>query len=454
MSTFTNIVKKELHELMTKSTILPIVMMALMFGLLGNVIGNVAEEATAKPVIGLIDQDSGAMSDVASTIFYNMSDVAYNGTSVDEGLSLLQNEGAGALIVIPANFTQNILSGQQGSFEVYWILKGSGIADTIPSGTTSAVIAAANNAISSYLINQNASINASLALSPTRMTQSTMFVNTELDGVSPTEIQSMMSSQAFVVPLAISMIIMMAGGTVISSMALEKENKTLETLLTLPVSRTSVITGKLTASAIVGLLMAGIYMVGFGFYMSSISGSSSVDLAGAGLQLGIGDYLLVGASMFAALMAALALCMVIGTFASNYKSAQSLTMPVVILAMIPMFVTMFKDYGTLPVAGQVFMFGIPFAHPMMAIRSLMFDEYAFVVAGIIYSVVFAVVMIAIASWIFKTDRLLTGRMGKKAHSKGKGIGIPSLVGLLAKRRAESKDESVGGAESSIDRPNK
>ncbi len=433
MSSFTNIVKKELRELMTKSTILPIVLMAIMFGLLGNVIGGVVDEASTKPIIGLIDRDSGVISDVASSIFANITEIAYNGTNVSEGLSILQKEGAGALIVIPANFSENILSGRQGCFEVLWILKGSGIADMMPSTSVSGVVAVANNGISAYLIQQKASLNASLVLAPTTTTQSTMFVDTEMQGISPADINAVLSTQSFIVPLAISMIIMMAGGTVISSMALEKENKTLETLLTLPVNRSSVIAGKLMASAIVGLLMAAIYMVGFGYYMSTLSGSSTVDFAGAGLELGLGDYLLVGVSMFASLMAALALCMVIGTFASNYKSAQSLTMPVVILAMVPMFVTMFADFGTLPVAGQVFMFSIPFSHPMMAIRSLMFNDYVFVLAGIAYSTVFAIVMIAVATWIFKTDRLLTGRIGKKAHSKSKN-GLTRLAATFGKGR--------------------
>ena len=426
MSSFTNIVRKELRELMTKSTILPIVAMAVMFGLLGNAFGGIDEQISAKPVIGLIDNDSGEMSGVVQAVMANASEVKYNGTNIDEGLSILKQNGGSALLVIPANFSENLLAGRQGSFEVYWILEGSGIADTLPSVTVESLIKVTNDAISVHLIEDGAALNASVVLTPTVMTESTVFVDKQLTGISPGEIQSIMSTQSTIIPLAVAMIIMMAGGTVISSMALEKENKTLETLLTLPVSRTSVIAGKLMASAIVGLLMAGVYMLGFSYYMSSLSGSSSIDLADYGLRLGVTDYALIGLSLFASLMAALSLCMVIGSFANNYKSGQTLTMPVTVLALIPMFITMFKDFGTLPLVGQIAIFGIPFSHPMMAYRSLMFDDYALVVAGIAYSAIFAMAMIGVAVWLFKTDRLLTGRMGKKAKAKGKKFSLANL----------------------------
>jgi ABC-2 type transport system permease protein len=142
--------------------------------------------------------------------------------------------------------------------------------------------------------------------------------------------------------------------------------------------------------------MAGVYMVGFSYYMNSISTKATVDLGQYGLALSAVDYLLIGLSLFASLVAGLALCLVIGTFATNYKSAQTLIMPITVLAIIPMFLVMMKDFNTLPIGGQVLLFVIPFSHPMMAFRALMFDDYALVISGIIYSTLFAVAMIGCA----------------------------------------------------------
>ena len=209
------------------------------------------------------------------------------------------------------------------------------------------------------------------------------------------------------------MIIIMAGSMVISSMALEKENKTLETLLTLPVKRVSIVAGKIIASAIIGLILAVIYIIGFSYYMTSFQISGPINVVSLGLVLDPTDLLLLGLSVFVTLIAALSFCMLLGTMAKNFKSAQTLTFPVTILALIPMFMTMFKDFDTLPLALKAFLFGIPFSHPMMAPRALIFDDYLLVVGGIIYVLIFAIIMIIIVVYVFKTDRLLTGSIKKK-----------------------------------------
>lgn len=59
-----------------------------------------------------------------------------------------------------------------------------------------------------------------------------------------------------------------------------------------------------------------------------------------------------------------------------------------------------------------FIFAIPFSHPMMAPRALIFDDYLFVLAGIIYVAVFAIIMISIVVWVFKTDKLITESITK------------------------------------------
>jgi ABC-2 type transport system permease protein len=287
-------------------------------------------------------------------------------------------------------------------------MKGAGLMDTISSSAVESLIAFINTNISKELIRQNSSVNASFVLSPTKRLETTYFKDRVFVGISPNAISGMLSSQSLLIPIVIMMIIIMAGSIVITSMALEKENKTLETLLTLPVKRTSIVSGKIIAAAFIGLILAVIYMVGMQFYFSGFVGSIGVNLATYDLVLTTGDFIWIGVSLFLALIAGLSLCMLLGTFAKNYKSAQTLTFPITMLAMIPMFITMFADYDTLPLALKIFTFAIPFSHPMMASRALLFHDYVLVIGGIVYVAVFAIVTISIVVWVFKTDRLLTG----------------------------------------------
>jgi ABC-2 type transport system permease protein len=415
MSALTTIFKKELKELLTPAAILPIVVIALIFGSIGSSMQGIQSGLEEKPILGYINEDTGDFSAIATLIIQNQSKVVYNSTdSTDrqQALEHITRENGLALLIIPQNFSNNIYNNAQGQINVYWIMKGAGIFDTISSEAVQAILLLINREISRYLIDHNTTINASIVLSPTVKTDTTYFKDRVIH-LPPTTISGMLSSQSLLIPIVIMMIIIMAGGMVISSMALEKENKTLETLLTLPIKRTSIVTGKIAASAFIGLLFAVVYMIGMSRYFQGMQFSDSINLADYNLALTSSDFILIGVSLFITLIAALSLCMLLGTMAKNYKSAQTLTFPITMLAMIPMFITMFTDFDTLPLALKGLIYAIPFSHPMIAPKALIFNDYTLVISGIIYVSLFAIVTIFIVVWVFKTDRIITGSTKKK-----------------------------------------
>ena len=221
----------------------------------------------------------------------------------------------------------------------------------------------------------------------------------------------MLSQGQFIVPLIVMLVIIMAGSMVISSMGNEKENKTLETLLTLPVKRTWIVLGKLAGAAVVGLIVSMIYMVGLGIYITRRSPVLPRSIwRNTDLALGIEDYVLIGISLFLALLCGLALCMILGIFTKNYKAAQSMTLPITMLALIPMFISLFSDFDSLPGPVQALVFAIPFSAPMFAISNITLGYYGLVMAGIVYCAIFATVTMLLSVWLFKRDILLTGRV--------------------------------------------
>lgn len=412
-----NIIKKEFKELFVLSTILPIVVIAIVYGSVGQMIGNVGETIKEKPVIGIVDMDAGDFSDIAMSVLTERAKVVYNGSDAEAGLEEVRGKNGVALLAIPENFSQNIYANNPGEIKIYWIMKGAGMMDSISSGAVEGLIQSVNQEISGKLIQQDSPLDPVLVLNPTKRVDTTFFKGKEIKGLSPSTLGNMLMSQSIVIPIVVMMLIIMAGASVISSMGLEKENKTLETLLTLPVRRSHIVIGKMVGSALVGMIMAAIYMIGFSRYMTSFQ-VSDINLADFGLALGIQDYLLVGISLFVALLAGLSLCIVLGTFAKNYKSAQALVFPITALALISTFIVMFKDFDTIPAVLKVLVFAIPFSHPMMAIRALMLDNYPLVIGGIAYAAVFTAIMIGIAVRIFNSDRLLTGSVRKRV-ARGK-----------------------------------
>jgi ABC-2 type transport system permease protein len=408
MSALGNIIIKEMKELMTPATFLPIIVMALIFGSMGSSMGGIEEQLEEPPIIGLIDLDNDRFSQIAVDVLEKTAEVVYNESDKEEALEILKEKDGVALIIIPKDFTEIILEGNSSKIQVYWIMRGAGILDSIPSSIVEELIGLVNTNITMEIIQSNNTINATTAIKPAFRNDTTFFKNQELHGLSPSQISNFLSAQTMFIPIVMMMIIIMAGQIVISSMALEKENKTLETLLTLPVKRTSIVAGKIIASAVIGLMLAVIYMIGMGFYLQGFQFGGGTSITEFNLVLSGTDFLLIGLTVFVSLIAALAFCMLLGTMAKNFKSAQTLTFPVAVLVLIPMFITMFKDFDTLPMAGKALLFGIPFSHPMMAPRALIFDDYMLVIAGIIYVLIFAIIMIVIVVWIFKTDKLLTG----------------------------------------------
>ena len=182
----------------------------------------------------LINEDNENLSEIASSIIENNSELifkSYSTTDKENGLEQLKKKNGIALIIINKNFSSNILNSQTGNLEIFWIMEGAGIMDSISSEVVQGIIYSINHEISKELIKNNLKINASIVLSPTKRIETTYFKEKEMPGISPSIIIGMLSSQSTLIPIIIVMIILMAGGTVISSMALEKENKTLETLL-------------------------------------------------------------------------------------------------------------------------------------------------------------------------------------------------------------------------------
>jgi len=416
-SSLGNIIKKEIKELLTPSTLIPIIIFAVIFGSLGGVFGGATEELSDPPKIAIINDDGGAISQFVEDDMTARSEVLYNGSDLDQAIQAVSDQDGVAVFVITQDFDQNITENKSGVIEVYWILEGSGLLDGLSTDTAAVMLSQVSYDLSKAIIDSDYTDNSTVILSPINATQTTIYKGTEMEGVTPGMILTVMTGQSFVIPLIVVMVVIYAGSMVVTSMGSEKENKTLETLLTLPVRRTYIVFGKLAGAAIVGLLLSAIYMIGLGYYMTSLTAGASLDLSQYGISLDLFDYILVGISLFLALLSALALCMILGIFTKNYKAAQTMTLPVTMLALIPMFVLMFTDFSTLPLGAQILVFAIPFSQPIIAINSLMFGEVGIVLLGIVYQLAFALGAMFVAVYLFKKDILLTGRVKSQASKK-------------------------------------
>lgn len=434
MSHISNIIRKEIRELLTIGSILSVLVMVVLFAGLGGLIDGEVDKAQATPVFGIANIDEGRVHvdgvdwDVYETLVQYYSGSIPDGADigdyiVDLGqvdapgdmMGVMNQHGLISALMIDPDFKSDIESNTSGTILEFYVYEPTGMFGSVSSTVLSSIVSMLGNDLSSKLLVGEIGNVDNYTFLTHPITSGGDNINTIINGqshpgVTPYEISNEISSQTMTIPMIIMIIIMMVGSIVISSMGSEKENKTLETLLTLPINRMTIVTGKLIAAAVVGLVYGLAYMAGMSIYMNSMMSpmGSGVDLDALGLSLGLSDYILIMISMFLAILCALGICMILGAFAKNYKSAQTMTLPLSILAMIPMFIIMFSGWYSSGTFMQALLFVIPFSHPMMAMQSLMYNDMTLVLAGIVYMALFSLMTILITVRLYKSDILVTG----------------------------------------------
>ncbi|MDD5486880.1 MAG: ABC transporter permease [Dehalococcoidales bacterium] len=406
------LIKKEVKELLSKSALIFFAGMALIFIFMGNMVSSSIEESISMPLIAIVDEDASGLSAVMTSALEAGSEVVYLGSDAEEARVQLEEAGGAAIITVPENFGALIESGKQANVKVLWLMRGAGLTDSVSTGSVAMLIQYGANAVSAVLVADYTPLDPQIVLSPVSYSNDTIFKGNLIEGASPDMVSGVLSMKTMFIPVVIMMLIVMGSSSVISSMGLEKENRTLETLLTLPVRRSHIIISKIVGSAVAGIVMGAIYMVGFASYFGSITATAG-GLGDMGFTLNVLDYILIALSLFAALLAALCASIILGTFASNYRSAQTLTYPMIGLAMLAMLMTMMLDFNTLSLPLRIVVFLIPFSHPMIAMKELMVGNYLLVGAGIGYLVLITGLLVMIATRIFTSDRVVLGMSFKR-----------------------------------------
>jgi len=241
------------------------------------------------------------------------------------------------------------------------------------------------------------------------------------EGVDSSILGTLLLTQSIALPITIMIMLTYAMQIAATSVAMEKEEKTLETLLTVPVDRFAILMGKVSSTIIVAGVAAVTVLIGYNYMLGSlttgISGSvgSGVDLVALGLVPSFGGYVLLGISLFCTLLSALALAVVMSAFSENVRGAQALVGYIYPLIFLPAMALMYLDVNSLPMALQAMFYAIPYSHPIIASKAVVTGDYLTVVFGIVYVAVFTLVIMYIASRLFATEKILTAKLmfGKK-----------------------------------------
>jgi ABC-2 type transport system permease protein len=431
VSGLNNLIKKEVKELLRDPKILlgMVLMPLLIFPLMGSAMSistTAIKESVRQVSVSLMDMDRGLMAQSLSLTFrsMNIAIIETQASTIDAALEELQQTNMTTLIVIPSGFSQNLTLGLKGDLKVYSVYKSLSIAE----GARSSVVDVPINVFEGALIRQ-AIIQAfpgrdpSTVLDPVSVSSFAVFKGNVID-VPPEVLSSLFMSQSLGFPMVIMMLLISAMQVAATTISIEKEEKTLETLLTMPISRLGILTGKLVGSVVVAAAGAVASMVGVNYYTSSIFSlmpTETVNLEALGLSMSPLGYALLGIVMFVTIVSALALAIVVAAFSENVRSAQSIVGFLNIIFIIPSLVLMFADIEILPYPFQMVLYAIPYTHAILASKAAFMGDYFIMVRSIAYISVFTVVVLYVAAKIFTTEKIVTARISFKKRGAMKAL---------------------------------
>jgi len=414
MKRFLVLLGKELRELATPQTILPIVLVILAFIGLGKVLSQQSKVASKPSPVLVVDHDNTPASNgVVKLLKKGNLDVTQQTADPDFSQSISEK----AVVVIPAGFGRDLAAGKQTTLDTYTVQSGFSLAKIANATLLTGVTAQLNAALAAQRIAQiSPRLDPSKVLAPVK-TDEHIVANGKVANISPDKIAAYLGSQITFVPVILFVVIVFAGQMVATAMANEKENKTLETLLSLPISRTTIVGAKMLAAAIVAGLTAVAYIYGLHNLQSAFTGGVAVDDATRaaanqlGLNLSTSSYVMLGVALFLGILAALAIALVLGAFADNIKSIQALIMPLLLLLLVPYLATMATDISTLPNWFRGVLYVIPFTYTFQTMPNLYLHNYSTVLLGSLYELAFFIVFMILAGRLFASDSLLTLRPG-------------------------------------------
>ncbi len=420
VSSLGNLVLKEIKEMLRDPTILlGVVLMPLLvfpaMGLLMNISTTALEESLKGVSMAVMDQDNGPMAEDLVLRFgaLNATLIEIEASTVEDALESLQGSNITVLIVIPSGFSHNLTSGFRAELKVYSVIKSLSVSEGGKASVANAPINVYERLLVYRAIEEGIPDKEPWAvLDPIAVNSFVVFKGKAIEA-PPELLSGLFMSQSFGFPMVLMLLLITAMQVAASSISLEKEEKTLETLLTLPVGRLSILTGKLAGSVAVAATGAIAALIGVNYYTSSIfsiAQTEALDLEALGIALSPTAYILLGLTMFVTIVSALALAICVATFAENVRSAQSLVAPLNLLVVLPSLGLMFADIEILPLAVQVVLYAIPYTHSILASKAAFTGDYFTMLTSIAYISLFTIAILFITARIFATERIITARL--------------------------------------------
>jgi len=395
-----------------------IVMPLIIFLVMGTIMNfafKVGEEA-AKGVgqlVIVIDRDRGRYSKITVD---SIKGLGHNVLLLREGepTALFREYTKVALIVeIPEGFSDSMTEGKTAVIIMHLNMKGLSMTGYSVYGIASNIGGYLSKVFSTILMKERGIKETEFVLNPLRSEFRAYLAGRK----APSAIIGMLGFLTSGLLIAPLIMITTAIGVSASLIAMENEERTLEVLLTLPISRAKILLAKLIGVLVLVILATISFMTGFVYYMSTpmsyMKGGIPTEPSGIKIEvvaslMGYHNLILMGLSTFLSLVAVSALGILLGSLFPDVRTAQSYIGSLSFIVFIPGMILMFIDLSSVPLSSQIaLLLASPFISPILVLKAAIEGINWIPYASVGWALIFTAIMIVISAKLLSSERILT-----------------------------------------------
>ncbi|MCC6021878.1 MAG: ABC transporter permease [Desulfurococcaceae archaeon] len=323
------------------------------------------------------------------------------------------SKGYEVIIIITPDFTNTVLNNLRPNLTIVDVVKSISFIPSLKSSIFSSVI---NDLVGDYILKTHGvNLTLDLVKQPVNTVSLTYIstINQTVVGGSGIFVQVSMAS--ILMPIMFMIITITVLQMAATSTAIENEEKTLEVLLTLPISRFKILLGKLLGSFAVALLGSLASIVGFIIYIlmfstvfqSMIPSTEGFNITPIFNLINFKSVAFLIVSLILSSFAMAALGVTVGVLSSDVRIASTVSSPIVMLVVLPGYYVMFADVGRLGSTLKYLLYMIPFTQPMIMAKELMFSSPGeLTILWLITSLIFSLVLILLTSQLLRFEKLV------------------------------------------------
>lgn len=419
-----HLLKKELSELINKQMLIGLAVTFILIVSLGVMMTTtLSGEMMASGTVRIIDNDK---TEFTQKIADHLEEKGYTVETADDFITAAEEKHWTDAVLLPAGMTETLLERHEACTLESWSALRSTSAMTTIASVSSAELA--ENAIKALLSEEYLQGKLAFLSDPVALTPYT-YANGQTVQADRAAIVSSLALFDQLMPLVLFLLVVLTAQTIIGAIAAEKTDKTLETLLSAPVPRSTIIGAKMLAALIVALIYALTYGIGFlAAMLMTVSGSvedvslgtafsdfAQIRQASQTLGLQIPGYGWVGVLGQLALTLGIALtaAIILGGLVEDAKGSQMASLPIMLTTMFPYMLSMVSDIRGMEGAARWLLMVIPFTHTFIATGCLRFHNYGLFWGGLAYQAVFLAILIVIALKLYSSDILFVRSGGGK-----------------------------------------